>query len=243
MVCAAIACRVESKRLYGKPLQMLMDKTLVQHLIFQLKAVKKIDSIVLAIAEGKENWPFVEIAEKERILYVFGSMDNVTERLLKAAESVGADQIARKTPDNPITYIDNLSELIERHIAEKYDFSFTQYLPDGANLELININALHRTLKEGLDKHRQHAVDLYIFENQDKFKIQCVTPPKHLQRSDIRLTIDFPEELMLFRKMYEEIYLPGKLVTVEEAIKFLDTHPEIKKLNSAVDPFLSRAWR
>jgi len=92
-ICAAIACRVQSERLYGKPLQRIEDKSILEHLVFQLSFSKKIDKVVLAIAEGTGNEVFVEVAKKLGAEYVFGDMDNVTERLVLGAKKAGADPV------------------------------------------------------------------------------------------------------------------------------------------------------
>ena len=70
-ICAAIACRVQSQRLFGKPLQMIEDKTILGHLIFQLKSCNSIDAIVLAIASGCGNEVFVDLSRKKTwIMYL-----------------------------------------------------------------------------------------------------------------------------------------------------------------------------
>jgi len=243
-ICAAIACRVQSSRLFGKPLQRIEDKTILEHLIFQLKSCSKIDCIVLAIAEGNGNEIFVDAAKNEKIEWIFGDIDNVTERLVIAADHVGADQIVRVTSENPLIYKENLKELIEAHLNRDCDYSNTVDLPDGTMVEVIKKDGLICSIKEGAEKHRHHAASQYILENQDKFNIFRAQPPVKLKRRDIRLTVDLPEDLMLFRKMYKEIYYPGKLVKVEEAIDYLDKHPEVKSLNSRLVSFYihGRIW-
>lgn len=243
-ICAAIACRVQSQRLFGKPLQMIEDKTILGHLIFQLKSCNSIDAIVLAIASGCGNEVFVDLSKEENVDYVFGDMHNVTERLVVAAESVKADQIVRVTSENPLIYKENLSELINSHLSGDCDYSSTKGLPDGTIVEIIKKDALVRSAREGTQRHRHHAATQYIFENQDKFKIFRAEPPAKLKRAEIRLTVDLPEDLMLFRKMYKEIYYPGKLVMVEEAVEYLDKHPEVNALNSWATSFFGdgRNW-
>ena len=53
---AILACRNNSSRLYAKPLQFLdIDKkfTVIDHIIKNLKKIKIINEIVLAIADSK----------------------------------------------------------------------------------------------------------------------------------------------------------------------------------------------
>ena len=63
IVCA-IACRLDSSRLFGKPLQLVDNRTILELQIAQLKKCKLIDYIVLAISKEKGNEVFIEFAKK-----------------------------------------------------------------------------------------------------------------------------------------------------------------------------------
>ena len=61
---AALACRNQGSRLYGKPLQNLDVENgirIIDNIIQVLKKLSCIDSIVLGISEGKENEIFKTI--------------------------------------------------------------------------------------------------------------------------------------------------------------------------------------
>ena len=85
-LAAALACRVGGRRLYGKPLQHLdIDNgvTILDHIVSVLKAIPPIDHIVLGIAEGRENEPFVDLAEAHGIDYIIGDEQDVLGRLIE----------------------------------------------------------------------------------------------------------------------------------------------------------------
>ena len=52
-IIATLACRNNSKRLYGKPLQLLENYSVLEFMVNRLKEQKKIADIVLAISEVK----------------------------------------------------------------------------------------------------------------------------------------------------------------------------------------------
>ena len=63
-----LACRNSGKRLYGKPLQILDEKkhiSVLEFIISKAKKYKFVKSIVLAIASGKQNNIYEEIAKKK----------------------------------------------------------------------------------------------------------------------------------------------------------------------------------
>ena len=64
---AAIACRNQGARLYGKPVQNLDVKhgiRIIDNIISCLKTIQCIDEIVLGIAEGIENDVFKIVANQ-----------------------------------------------------------------------------------------------------------------------------------------------------------------------------------
>ena len=66
---AALACRNNGSRLFGKPLQNLdVNKgiKIIDNLIECIKSIEEIDNIVLGIAEGVENDIFKEIAMQKK---------------------------------------------------------------------------------------------------------------------------------------------------------------------------------
>ena len=65
---AALACRNNGSRLYGKPLQILSGHTTVlDQIITAIKAFDIVDEIVLGISEGSANVAFVEVAQAHEV--------------------------------------------------------------------------------------------------------------------------------------------------------------------------------
>ena len=72
---AALACRNQGTRLYGKPIQNLDVEngvTIIDNIISCLNSISCIDEIVLGISEGSENQIFKKIADKYNIKYIIG---------------------------------------------------------------------------------------------------------------------------------------------------------------------------
>jgi len=239
-VAAVLACRVQSSRLYAKPLQRIGDKTILEHQLDQLESLKGIDVIVLAISEGLENEPFKEIARRRGHCYIVGDQIDVLYRLIQGAKYADAGSVLRSTTEDPFLYLDQFDEMLNTHKNEGYDISGLMHLPDGAGYELINVEALEKSHHEGSRKHRSELCSLYIWENQANFKIREVLPPPELRRPDIRLTVDYPEDLIVMRKIYEA-FNEKMPIPIAEIIKFLDSNPSIKDINAHVDKGL-RLW-
>ena len=57
-------------------------------------------------------------------------------------------------------------------------------------------------------------------DNMDKFKVQIIDLPKKLLRSEFRLTVDNPEDLILCRKLYERFKEFSPKIPLLKIIKF-----------------------
>src|SRR5689334_10045766 len=121
-VVATLACRVQSKRLYAKPLQFIDidgEVTILEYLVGFLKSCRGIDAIVLAISEGEENAPFFQLAKKMNVPFIIGSEEDVQERLILAAQKGKGDIVYRITTECPFVYMGNFKEILEQHIKNK----------------------------------------------------------------------------------------------------------------------------
>ena len=54
------------------------------------------------------------------------------------------------------------------------------------------------------------------------FNIKVFAPPKSLTRKDIRLTVDYPEDLILCRNIYHEFKNYSPLIPLEKVVNFID---------------------
>ncbi len=63
--------------------------------------------------------------------------------------------------------------------------------------------------------------------------------PAALQRSDLRLTIDYPEDLMVCRRVYAALRASAPHLALADIVSFLDGSPETRRL---VEPFVSSSW-
>jgi len=234
---AAIACRNQGSRLYGKPIQNLDingNVTIIDNIISCLKSINCIDEIVLGISEGNQNLVFLEIAKKHQLNHIIGDEIDVLSRLIKCGEASDATDIFRITSESPFPFFGFVEAVWNVHIENQKDATFVDDVIDGCGFEIISLGALKKSHKMGDDKHRSELCSLYIREHRNNFKIKKVDPPKYLLRKDLRLTVDNPEDLVICRKIYMAFKGDAPRISLEKIVKFLDLHPELKKL---VDPY------
>ncbi|MCX8080346.1 MAG: acylneuraminate cytidylyltransferase [Bacteroidia bacterium] len=227
---ATLACRLNSRRLFGKPLQLLENLSVIEYILQNLKKQKNIHEIVFAISEETGNQIFEEIAKKHRLPYLYGSDKDVLKRLIDACNLVKGTDVFRITTECPFTYWEGLDEAVVSHIELNADYTTVGGLPDGCTFEIIKLDALIRSHNDGTDKHRSELVSLYINENFDKFNINVIQIDPQLQRPHYRLTIDYPEDLILCRKIIRNFGGDHTFIPYKELISFLDKNKELHKL-------------
>lgn len=173
-----------------------------------------------------ENDELVRIAEANSLPHVKGGQDDVLGRMIKAAKSKGTGVVFRTTSENPFMLYEFADKLIHEFIEGDYDWGSYIDSPDGTSFELIKLEALEYSHKNGQDKHRSELVSSYIFENQDMFKLLKNQLPENLRRPKIRLTVDYAEDLVFRQALWRELKQGDNLITIEEIINFWDSHPE-----------------
>ena len=204
-IAAIIACRVDSSRLYAKPLQLINNNPILEHIVKQLKKCNNIDDIVLAISSSTGNEKFIEFTNQHNLKYVLGDDIDVLGRIIHAADFVNANTVVRITSEDPIKYWQGIDDAVKQHLTLKSDYTeCISKLPEGTGFEIIELDALKKSHKKGLKKHRSELVTLYINEHRKKFKINSFNVPKQIQKSDIRLTVDNPEDLILIRSIWKK---------------------------------------
>jgi spore coat polysaccharide biosynthesis protein SpsF len=239
---AAIACRNNGSRLYGKPLQnidVVGQITILDNIIACLKSLQIVDEIVLGISKGNDNLVFEDYAKINQLEYVFGDEKDVLLRLITCGDKCKATDIFRITSESPLLYFDEVCSLWQRYIDSELDALFMDEIIDGCGFEIISLEALKKSHELGDVRHRSELCSLYIRENKDNFKIEKVRPPNELIRKDLRLTVDNPEDLVVCRAVYQNFKDYAPKIPLFEVVKFLDLYPKYKEL---ISPFTEAGY-
>ncbi len=238
---ATLACRVQGTRLYGKPLQNLSSNyTILDHIITCIKKISEIDEIVLGIAEGPENLPFIEISKKHGVNYILGDQKDVMWRLIQCGRAAAATDIFRITTECPFTIWELLPKAWALHTEKNKDVTAVDGVPEGTGFEIYSQTAIELAWEKAAPEERSEYVNSYLRRNQNEFKIGIISPDTTpLNRMDVRLTVDYPEDLVLCRHAYSKLKSYGPIIPIPEIIKFCDSHPEIYAI---VKPYSAPGW-
>jgi len=240
---AAVACRNNGSRLYGKPLQNLdivQKVTILDNVIACLKSLEILDEIVLGISYGSDNLAFLDFAKSNQLTYILGDEKDVLSRLIACGEKVGATDIFRVTSESPFLYFDEIVNLWEYYILNNLDALLMDEIIDGCGFEIISLEALKKSYEQGEDRHRSELCSLYIRENIKNFNVEKVFPPDILIRKDLRLTVDNPEDLIVCRAVYKNFAEYAPRIPLIKVVEFLDSNIELKNL---IFPFVESGYK
>ena len=184
----------------------------------------------MAVSEGKDNLPFFDVAQHHGIPAICGSEKDVLLRLVDACEAAGGSDAFRITTECPFPLFEMIEPVWEAHVRDGNDVTVIDGLPEGCHFEIYTLESLARSHRLGESKHRSEYCSLYIREHAEDFKVGRLPVEESLLRTDLRLTVDYPEDLVLCRKVYDHLQHQAPLIRVADIIQFLDDHPEVAKI-------------
>lgn len=240
---AALAVRNQGSRLYGKPLQNLdidTGYTILDNIIGCLQSIEAIDEIVLGISEGTDNLVFQDYARRKGLRHIVGDQKDVLGRLVQCADLTDATDVFRVTSESPFLCFEYVARAWEQFLQQKRDAYFFDRVVDGTGFEIISADALRKSHAEGDDRHRSELCTLYIRENRDKFSILIGEPDERLQRKDLRLTVDYPEDLIVCRFAYQKLKARAPRISVHDIIALLDENPFYREL---IGPYTESGYK
>lgn len=203
--------------------------TILEYLVSYLKAANMIDRIILAVPDNVENYVFKEVAKKNNWEITFGDENDMLGRILDTATQHGTDVIVQGSTESPFLYGEGLDDVIRQHIEGGYDYTQIPNLPEGSGYSIFKTDALRISHERGEDKHRSELVSSFIFEHQDQFEILQIEPKENLKRAEVRITVDYPEDLIFCRQVFQ--YLKGSQgpISIKDIIDFWDNNPDLRK--------------
>lgn len=238
-IVAVIQARMGSTRLPGKVLQDVGGRSMLERVVRQVGAIKRLSSFVVAtsVAEGDEL--LVDYCNARGWPVFRGDEFDVLDRFCGAARATNADHIVRVTADCPLLCFSEADRLIERHLESGADYSHNvtawgSGLPLGTGSEAFTRGALERSDREGhLPHHREH-VDEYIYAHPEIFKIELLVARPDLYWPELRLTVDEPADLALMSEIFRRLEEQSGGVDLGEVLKLLRQEPDLTSLNAHV---------
>lgn len=231
--------RMGSTRLPGKILMRICSKTILEIIIERLKKVKNIDKIALLTGPETENKLLIEEASRIDLDYFCGSSENLLDRFYQASKKFGSDNIIRVTADCPLIDFNLINKSLEIFIHNSYDILSVGRIPSfphGLDFEIFTRDALTiawKKTKEEFDNFQQFSNKFicpseYILKSPDFKKYDLVSSK---DMSNIRITLDYPEDFELISKIYEKLYNKKQDFALDDIMNLLEENPSLLSIN------------
>ena len=236
MIGCIIQARIGSKRLPEKILKKLDEKTVLDYVIEQTKNSKKIDRIVIATTNLKEDNVIQEFCQNRKIDCFRGSVDDVLDRHYQCAKKYSFKTIVRITSDNPVVDPEIIDLAIKKYQEGQFDMVTTcnkRSYPYGISVEVFSFESLKESWNNSsLPSEREHVI-LYIQNKKNNFKIYNLINEKDL--TYINCTIDNELDYKLVKKVVFEI--KTRPILMKDLIELFDKKPELLEINKNSDPY------
>lgn len=232
MISAIIQARMGSSRLPGKMLEQIEGKSVLGHVISRLKSCRYIDNITLATTDLEQDKALLEEARNYNIEAFPGNEKDVLDRYYQCAKKIGSKAIVRITGDCPFLDSKIVDEIILKFLNYDSDYSSNvrpRSFPDGIVAEVFSFEALEEAWTNAkLPSEREHVTP-YIWKSPEKFKIVNVENDTDL--SELRITLDHKEDLILLKKIGEA--MRGRDYTLKNILSILKKNEGWTQINSA----------
>jgi spore coat polysaccharide biosynthesis protein SpsF (cytidylyltransferase family) len=246
-IIGIIEARMGSSRLPGKTLMpVFKEKALLELVVERFMRCCKVDEIWVATTTETADDAIMQWCADHNIRCFRGSEEDVLDRVAQTAIQADADGIVQMGADSAYLDYRLIDELVLHFRSGRYDYVCNDMVltyPLGIYGHVVKTECL-RTInaKSDLEPADRENVVRYVWERPSEYSILNVTAPSELSFPGMRLTIDYPEDLTLARRVYR--HFNHTAFSTKQIIGLCHSAPEMfratKGLVQEQAPFFSR---
>jgi len=232
MIAAIIQARMGSSRLPGKVLKPILGRPMIDLMIERVKWSKKLDKIIVATSQNQQDDEIADYCNENSILCFRGDETNVLKRYYEAAMKFNASTIVRLTSDCPLIDFNIIDKAIVLFEKNKYDFvsntvPMPSTFPDGMDVEVFNFENLKKAyINAKLPSEKEHVT--FHFWKTGLFN--CYKFDYKYNYSDYRITVDYPEDFEVVKKVFENLYNIKNNFDIKDIVNFLKQNKKISMI-------------
>ena len=232
-----IQARMGSSRLPGKVLMKIGGVPLLSYLHNRLKNLEQSCSLIVATTNNSKDDILEDFCVKNKIRFWRGPELDVLSRFFQLSMLENFDIIVRLNADCPLLDANFVSDKIRTFLDNlpKFDYASTilqETYPLGMHVEIMTIEALEKAHKQCKNFALREHVTPYIYQNPQKFNLLGIQSEKN--NSHVRLTIDYPEDIVFINKVIDKIKAYEKEDTVANVLKLLAQEDDLRIYNQHI---------
>ncbi len=237
---AIVQARMESTRLPGKVLKLILGRPMLEHIVQRLHWVPGVSEVVVATSDQPGDEPIRSFCRKGGIAWFAGSQSDVLDRFYQASVQYEGDPLIRITGDCPLVDPEVVGRLLQLYQTGNYDhvgvatgagavFLDGGRFPDGLDAECFSFAALQRAWREAIEPTDREHVTPYIWRVRDRFRLGWLRADKDY--SHLRWTVDNEADLQLVSRVYEALYREDRPFLMSDILHYFTNHPELAEVN------------
>ena len=230
--CIFVQARLSSSRSPGKVLADIEGKPMLLRQLQRIRhGVNDID-IICVTSNDKSDDPIEELCSNNNFNFFRGSLNNVLQRYIDAADEFNVKNIIRIGGDDPLADHNSVTKLISEH--EDEDFLYTSHRsgwPYGTASELIKVSALRKIATLTSEElYKEHIIP-FSWHNPDRFNMKKVFSPDSICRPEYYFSVDYEEDLQLIRNIFALLKSRGEFFSLKDVINLCDNQKDILEIN------------
>ncbi|MHB1037406.1 MAG: cytidylyltransferase domain-containing protein [Pirellulales bacterium] len=236
-----VQARIGSTRLKGKMTRKIGGKSLLEWVVRRVTDAQRLSGVIVATGDAPDDRLIARMVPPDVPVF-FGSERDVLGRFVAALERYPAQAVVRICADNP--FIDPV--LLDRLIRSAEEGPASDYVgycsregrpvilsPVGVYAEWCSAAALRRAARKATDPADREHVTRYLYNHPETFKVRLIPAPPELDRDDVRLTVDFEEDMEHVQAIFDALG-PDDLDWQRIAV-LLDHQPALRKRMEAMN--------
>lgn len=238
---AIVQARIGSTRLPEKIFLKIGPLTILEWVIERLREVAAVERVVVATTKASGDDLIEKMVEGLGVAVFRGDEDDVLDRFCRTLEMYPAKTIVRATADNPLLDPASLEMMIRAHITGGNDHTGGGgVIPLGLTAEVVSSSAINTAWRQTIEKpHREHVTP-YIYTHPEMFRLASAPVSPKISGRYYRFTVDTAEDYKLMTTIYQRLNGKGLAFCAEEAVRLLDSYPDLAVVNSGV---VQKDWR
>lgn len=239
-VAILVTARLKSTRLPMKVVKPIHGQPMIMHMLDRLRLAQRPSEIIICTSPLAQDDLLAEIAHQENVKCYRGHPDDVLLRLTNAAAQFDVDTVINCTADNPFVDPEYIDRLVDFHLEHGYDYSKSEGLPFGTFAYALSYPAMVRAC--GVKAKVDTEVWGGYFTETGLFSwgMMQVDDPS-VRWSELRLTVDTPEDFELVTRIFDELYEPGKVFPLSAIVDLCRHRPDLVAINAHVQQKAARS--
>jgi spore coat polysaccharide biosynthesis protein SpsF len=229
-IVGTIEARMGSSRSPGKTLMEIYEGVSLLGLVCRrFRLCRNIDDVYVATTVESQDDPIAEWCTRNSVNYYRGSENNVLDRVVKTSKSAGADAIVQMGADSAYLDFELIDHLVFLYRSGSYDYVCNDLeltYPLGIYGHVVSVAKLSEINGDnGLTDQDREDVISFLLKQPGTYRILNITAPGELSYAQLRLTVDYPEDIEQAQNIYARFNRFD--FTTSDIIELYHREPEI----------------